>query len=649
MIIPSTEDKLHFFKDLFEQAKQHKKSSQNFDKHYAQYNGTKPIDGGVMATMTRNITYELIESQISVNIPYPSVTPLSWSEGNQRNAKSIEKLCGHLRNQLPFEMLNDLDERYAYIYGSSIWLVEWDDSIKKHGECGGVAIHLINPKDFYPQPGLSLVDDMEYLFISLDCTREELVRKYGISHEEAAVATRHDIESSEDDNNEIVSQIICFWRNADGNICRFVWSDSIVLSDVDDYYARKRKTCTLCGQKEGICICEEPNFVETSSEYEELTEDVVCPTYTQDGEAKIIPAMSPVYKNGEMVYEKPKNEASDGGVSMIDGIPIPSDDIGREPKMAPTRIPWYHPTKMPVVVRPNIRSEGSIWGQSDCEAIKMQQDEINKTYSRLHEKMMAGGMYPYKPKGSVFAYDNSIGSKVLNLDANNTPAQYGVIDMSVDITKDLVYIDRLYDDAKRILGISDSYQGQADTTAKSGKAKQIQVARSAGRLDSKRALKGATYADIDRIIFELYLAFADEPRAISWKDSFGRTHNERFSRYDYVEYDRKTGEWYYDDEYLFDTDKNSLVKQDNDTMWDRIISEYKAGLYGPTNMPDALLLCWQALDGASYPHASQFVEYFKQRREQVAHQSIASGAPGVGGAGMPDMPVAEGGANEQQV
>ncbi len=52
-----------------------------------------------------------------------------------------------------------------------------------------------------------------------------------------------------------------------------------------------------------------------------------------------------------------------------------------------------------------------------------------------------------------------------------------------------------------------------------GKAKQLQIQQAAGRLDSKRQMKNAAYAEIDRIIVQDYLAYADEPRPATFRDA----------------------------------------------------------------------------------------------------------------------------------
>ena len=148
----------------------------------AQYKGSYEIDGSKEnATTIRNITYEIIESQISSEIPQPKADSAVYSESKDRAAHAIETLCRSLRLRLPFEELNDLDERYTYIYGGSVWFVEWDSS-KDFGEVtGGVRIHCISPQNFIPQPNVYNVEDMEYCFLKLTTTRGELKRRYNIS------------------------------------------------------------------------------------------------------------------------------------------------------------------------------------------------------------------------------------------------------------------------------------------------------------------------------------------------------------------------------------------------------------------------------------------------------------------------------------
>ena len=60
-----TTNKLDFFKDLYQEAvSQTEDIYESLDKWLKQYKGSKEIDGGADCTQVRNITYELVESQV---------------------------------------------------------------------------------------------------------------------------------------------------------------------------------------------------------------------------------------------------------------------------------------------------------------------------------------------------------------------------------------------------------------------------------------------------------------------------------------------------------------------------------------------------------------------------------------------------------
>ena len=208
---------------------------------------------------------------------------------------------------------------------------------------------------------------------------------------------------------------------------------------------------------------------------------------------------------------------------------------------------------------------------------------------------------------------------------------FGRLDLQVDISRDIVQSDRLYDQAKRILGISDSYQGQYDASAQSGKAKQIQVQQSAGRLDSKRKMKNAAYAEIDQIIFQYYLAYADEPRPVTYKDAQGRRQNVYFNRYDFIERD-EAGEYYYNDEYLFSTDATIDVEKSRELLWQENRANFQQGAYGDPKLPQTQLIFWQNMEKAHYPWAHDNVERIKEeiaRQQEIAqYQAQIQGLEG---------------------
>lgn len=615
------DNKLQFFKDLFENAKgQQSALRDDFDKWSKQYKGDLTIDGSDEPALTgRNITYELIESQFSSYLPSTAVTPEVYSERNDRNAKSIERLLKNKRNQLPFEKMNDIDERYSPIYGGSIWLVEWDNSIKTHNTVGDVKITCWSPSHFVGQPCIYDIDDMEYCFITFETTKEDLVRKYGVS-----IDVADDTESENGgETDETATVNVCYYKNDEDKICQYIWSGDTELQDIEDYYSRKVYVCKNCGRRKELCTCDKPDYELQDDEYEELDHDIVL----SDG--SVIPAASPVMKDGQVVMEESQQQAilEDGSVAMdeINGIMIPATIPVQVPKLERTKLPYYTPSKFPIIIRKNTSQEDSLFGQSDCEFIRPQQQAINKIESRILEKLMNAGVYPTAPEDYIGQFDNGLYKNVIKVGQGNYKL-FGRIDLQVDLTQDISQSERLYQQSKRIMGITDSYQGQADSTAQSGKAKQIQVNQSAGRLDSKRKMKNAAYAEIDEVIFLYYLAYADEPRAMSYVDSMGRLQNAQFNRYDFIERD-ENGEYYYNTQYLFGTDLTGDVEQSRETIWSENRLNFQNGCYGNPQELETRLIYWQQMKKHHYPDARDMVERIRgiieAQRQQLKQQLAA--------------------------
>lgn len=580
MNLSSVQDRLSFFKELYEKSRTRQAELfDRFARHQAQYKGDRVLDGtSEPAQVVRNITYELIESQVSTQIPAPCAEAKHYTEQNDRNARAIERLCLQLRNELPFEKMNDQDERYTYIYGGSVWLVEWDDTLRGRGTRGGVRVLCLNPTDFVPEAGVYEIEDMEYCFLRFESTKNEVMRRYGITPEEAEKAEEPPLGGDAD----AALVIVCFWRNDEGQVCRFVYSGDAVLSDIEDYYARKSTVCAGCGKSRGLCRCKNPLFTLRSEEEEILTADIPL-----DG-GRVIPAFSP--------------EVEEDGTC--------------HGKLKPTRIPYYRPTRFPIVIRKNTSEEKSLFGQSDCAFIRPQQQQINKIETRILQKLMRSGITPILPDDAEITLDNSVFGQSIRLRAGDEKERYGVLDTTPSIAQDIEQSERLYQHAKRILGITDSYLGMSDHTAVSGYAKKIQVEQAAGRLESKRKMKQAAYADLDRILFSYFLAYADEPRPLSYRDAFGKQHRTAFNRYDFLVFNEKTGKYEYDDGFLFSVDQNGALEQQRDMLWQKNLENLQSGTLGDPKDPSTLLHYWQCQERAHYPYARENVEYFRTLAEK---------------------------------
>ena len=574
--------KLEFFKSLYNDAKNcYSETLMQYEQHMRQYRGSNEIDGSSEPAATvRNITYEIIESQISSNIPLPKVDSACYSEKRNRNARSIERLLYSCRDKLSYEEMNDVDERFTYIYGGSVWYVEWDNTARLGKEVGAVKLHCLSPLDFLPQPNIYNIDDMEYCFLRFTTTRGELSRRYGVSEEELEFAESEYEAKEHLSDSDTVNVIIVFYKDEDGEIGKFIFSGDIVLSDMPRYYFRKVKICKKCGEREEICGCGSKSFFESDDKYEKLLEEILLKDGTK------ISAFSPVLSGGRLV----KSEG--------------------EYLMKCTEIPYYTPKSFPIVIRKNTSLSGSLFGQSDCEYIRPEQQAINKIESRILQKLLRAGITPIMPEDATVSLNNSVFGQVIKIKPGENASQYGKVDTTPNISQDIAEAERLYDHSKRILGISDALQGLDTVTNESGYARQLKISQAAGRLESKRKMKHTAYADVDRLIFEQYLAFADEPRKLVYKDAYGRIHNAEFNRYDFIEYDSESGDYYYDDSYLFSVDLNGGAEYQREALWERNLENLKAGTLGNPQDNVTLLRYWQCQERAHYPHARENVEYF---------------------------------------
>ena len=559
-------ERLECFRELYENArKAYSDILDELDENMQQYRGSAEIDGShERASTVRNITYEIIESQVSSDIPHPKVEPSYYTDKRYANAVSIERLCQTVRDRLPFEVLNDLDERFTYIYGGSIFFVEWDNTLRHGKEIGGVRVHLISPTDFIPQPYVYDPSDMDYCFLRFTTTRDELIRKYGarpenlsnISTGTTAIGASHAAEV-----------IVCFYRGESGEIGQFIFTGELTLKDIPSYYRRKRTVCKKCSREAHLCGCETPHFTTVDLAVERISREVA------DG-----------------VSEDFLLRNSDGGITL----------------------PYYLPKRFPIVIRKNTSAKDSLLGQSDCRYIRPEQQAINKIESRILQKLLRSGVTPVVPEDANININNSVFGQIIKMKPGESMSQYGKVDTTPDISQDIEEAERLYNHSKRILGISDAYQGIGEYANESGVARRLRIQQASGRLESKRKMRYAAYAALDRIIFEHYLAFADEPRVLSYKDAYGRVHNECFNRYDFLIFDRSDGSFKYDDSYLFSVDYNAGTEYQREALWEKNLENLKSGTLGDPSAPHTLLRYWQCQERAHYPHARENVEYFSE-------------------------------------
>ena len=273
---------------------------------------------------------------------------------------------------------------------------------------------------------------------------------------------------------------------------------------------------------------------------------------------------------------------------------------------AGTEVPYYIPKHYPLAVRPNVPKAFSFGGQSDIDVIRDLQDALKKVVSTIEEKIMRGG-------GVITAMDdhNVTLTNQLYQVVKGNPQQLqmlNVLNLEANIGQDMEFAQYLYKIAQSTLGVTDSFQGKADNTAKSGVAKQMLIQQAAGRMQSKQYNKISSFQELFRILFEFKLAFYDEQRPFLKKGDNNEDEYAIFNKYDFLERD-SAGEYYYNTDFLITADGADLPK---DKTW---IMQQTLELFKLQTMTPSQL--WQTLADLGYPNAKQF---FKQAQEQEAQQ-----------------------------
>ena len=304
----------------------------------------------------------------------------------------------------------------------------------------------------------------------------------------------------------------------------------------------------------------------------------------------------------------------------IPGVMEQTDGMGMIVSMEPTRIPYYKPDIYPVVQIKNVSVFGQFLGDSDADKIADQQNTLNRISKKLLDRIVGAGTritLPDDPSCYIDTEDNT----VIRIGSAADKALIGSYDFSGDLQYELAYYSAVYEEARRILGITDSFQGRKDATATSGKAKEFAAAQSAGRLQSKRVMKDAAWSRLFELIFKFRLAYADEPRPVYYRDENGETRYDMFDRYDFLEQD-ESGQWYWNDQFLFSCDASAPLANNQTAMWQETTSHLQAGAYGDPAQIDTLILYWTKMELLHYPGAGETKKYLEGKKQEEIQQQM---------------------------
>lgn len=607
-----------------------------------------------------NITAENIESEIDSSIPMPKVTPMRRED--EHLARMIENMLRNELDRLPTEELNDESERITYKQGGCLYLPEWDTSKRTHTTVGENTLKCVHPMQFVPQNGVQEIDEMEYYFWLIPVTKGYVRRRYGVDvgdMQEEMPEVRSEEESTAED---VVTLKIAEYRNEDGGVGRFAWVGNLEVENLPDCQARILRRCKKCGQTEadsayidlseptqdgsypedaekrkprkGVCsFCGANSWedvVETSRKVrlDELDELGVNPAITQRlraerGFGKIF------YRPEEQITEPAAMDAMQAPMGSLGAQEVPMQEIApAEEAPAPEaesyeeeiEIPYYKPDIFMAVLRRNVTAHGKFLGESDCDKIADQQNTINRLEQKTIDRLMKAGSKITLPDSThlrVDPQDNGIWYVGNAADAS----LIAVRDFQADITPNMAMLTQAYEESRRLIGMTDSYQGRTDPTAQSGKAKEFAAAQSAGRLESKRVLKKAAYARIFERMFKNQLAYCEEKRPLRFRDEKGNQEYEEWNSYAFLRMD-DAGELYWNDQFLFSCDDASGLATNREAMWQETTAHLQSGAFGDPRSIDTLILYWTKMEEDHFPGAGKIKSLMEQRREEQLQQQM---------------------------
>lgn len=628
------------------------------------YNGEeklKPmIEGdnpGEKTPHVRNIIFENIESKVSSSIPQPKVTAV-----RQQDEQLAEIIENHLRNELnrmESEKNNDMAERTVPIQGGVLWLTEWNEGTKGFGSKGALEVSLIHPKQLAPQPGIYTgLKDMDWVIVKKPTTKATIKRNYGVDVRSEA-ESEPEIRSVQGEtiNDEALTQYIGFEKNGSGGIDRYSWVNDIELEDLTNYQARRQPVCSRCGRVRPL-----PGQVVSSNVQRtdldglnghelaaqmmaghEMALDLADSLMMDDGDGEAFlsgiemgqgSVATVEYDGGacpwcgceewetqEMEYEQIILPIRTAAGKEIPGEHFEhnADDVA---VMVPTLVPFYKPDCLPLVLQVSVSVFGQLLGNSDVDVIEDQQNTTNRIEKKIIDRLLKAGTRVTLPTDGKFRIDSKDYEKwyVPNQAIKN---QIGVYEFSGNLQYELTYLAQVYEEARQILGITDSFQGRKDSTATSGKAKEFSSAQAAGRMESQRVMKQAAYAQMFEVWFKFLLAYADEPRPVTYKNFKGEPVYREFNRYDFLE-QGEDGQWYWNDRFLFSCDTSAPLANNREAMWQETRMNLETGAFGDPKSTETLILFWGKMELLHYPGAGDTKKYLEERlkREQAQQMQM---------------------------
>lgn len=540
------------------------------------------------AKQLRKMVYEFVESKIDNNIPLPRMQAKHATE--RPLVEVTEDYLKYEIDNMYGKYLNDRSERATYVDGTSWYKVWWDSTDNGATTSGKVKIDVRLADQIVPQPGVIDWRKLQYIFEIEQMSIATIYDLFGRLMTPVASNTSMPASNVKQDADlSTVTVITCYYLNEDHIVGRFIWSRNTmqVICDEHDWQIRKLRTCAVCGnvQPQGdVCdICGSNAWKYKNAETEWLKE----PLYTVHNP----------YEEGE----------SDN----------PEDNVS-EPRLfldKDTEIPFYKIRMLPFVPRPAVSSIESLYGIGEPYLSMQAQDSINKMLTKLEDKTLKSGAVVTKPD-KLKLDDTDESFKIIDVRTTEEAAMVQARQIQADTSQDILSSNLLYDTAKQASGITDSFQGQRDTTATSGKAKEFAAMQTAGRIESLRVMKAAAFAGVYELVLKYLLAFSDEPRQFVKVLPNGQETTEEWNKYMFLA-KTKDGRIYYRDDFSFSTDPAATLATNRVAMWQETTDRFINGMLGDPSDPRVLELYWNLMEQQQYPLAKLVLAGIKDNAQHL--------------------------------
>jgi len=511
----------------------------------------------------RKLAYELVEQKINPRIPAPKMTPRYHSD--LMPVKATEALIRQEMDRMLSEDTQDESERSCLI-DSTTWLkVIWDPFDNTHERSGMPIVENCPIDTVFPQPGVTNYKKLEYIFETRSMTLAQIDDLYN----------RKIISTSQTD---IVDVVEVYYLNRDRHVGRFVYvKDTLVVLCNDlEWGMRRRRECNACHtvvNVEQTCpVCGGQNFSYVGVKTQRLENDLAFVTNP--------------YRSGTSSDRSEDVSSKDAEQTVAAG----------------TVIPFYLIRQLPFVPKRASKIPKDMYGISEIKLAIEAQDSVNKFLNKAERKSMMSKAYVTKLKDTrIDDEDQEI--TYVEVESAEEGQAIQVKQVTADITEEITMAEMLYQNAKSTTGVTDTDQGKNDPSARSGKAKQLQMMASQSRQAAPMTQRNIAYAGVYELIFKYLLAYCDEERSFISLLPDGTVKEEVWSKYMFLEKDSH-GEFYYRDDFAWSVDQATEITQDRASMWQLIDNDFLNGTMGTEIDPvRALRMYWNMKKQYGYPTA----------------------------------------------